>query len=61
MAHNGTVHFKFKSAKVFDSITFDGPFIKLFDLKVKIVEKMNLAGGLDFDLAVTNAQTKARL
>ena len=58
--HGGIVYFKFKSAKKYDMVTFDAPFIQLFDLKVKIVEMKSLAGGMDFQLAVTNAQTKVR-
>ena len=58
--HGGIVYFKFKSAKKYDMVTFDAPFIRLFDLKVKIVEMKSLAGGMDFQLAVTNAQTKVR-
>ena len=58
--HGGIVYFKFKSAKKYDMVTFDAPHIRLFDLKVKIVEMKSLAGGMDFQLAVTNAQTKVR-
>jgi E3 ubiquitin-protein ligase RBBP6 len=51
------VHFKFKSAKDFDSIALDGNFIALADLKQAIVQEKNLGKGADFDLVVTNAQT----
>ena len=30
---SGSVHFKFKSAKAFDTVTFDGVYIRLIDLK----------------------------
>lgn len=52
------VHFKFKSAKEFDTITFESTFIRVGDLKREIVRKKNLDKGLDFELVLTNAQTQ---
>ncbi|KAH7352683.1 hypothetical protein KP509_19G058400 [Ceratopteris richardii] len=51
------VYFKFKSAKDYDSVSIDGHFISVGNLKDKIVEKKNLGKGTDFDLLISNAQT----
>lgn len=51
------IHFKFKSAKDFDTITFQGPFISLGDLKRAIITKKKLTRSTDMDLEVVNAQT----
>lgn len=51
------VYFKFKSAKEYDSLSIDGHFISVGNLKDKIVEKKNLGRGTDFDLLISNAQT----
>ncbi|XP_022736030.1 E3 ubiquitin ligase PQT3-like isoform X1 [Durio zibethinus] len=51
------VYYKFKSARDFDSISMDGPFISVGTLKEKIFESKHLGRGTDFDLVVTNAQT----
>jgi hypothetical protein len=53
-----SVHFKFKSSRSFDQINIVGNVIKVYDLKVAIVEKKKLTKGLDFDLILTNADTK---
>jgi protein MPE1 len=50
------VFYKFKSAKDFDSCTFDGNGISVFDLKREIIIKKKLGKGLDFDLHLYNAQ-----
>ncbi|KAI5654325.1 hypothetical protein M9H77_31512 [Catharanthus roseus] len=51
------VYYKFKSAKDYDSISIDGHFISVGNLKEKIFESKQLGRGTDFDLVVTNAQT----
>lgn len=51
------VYYKFKSAKDYDSISIDGHFISVANLKEKIFESKHLGRGTDFDLVVTNAQT----
>ncbi|KAJ4831593.1 hypothetical protein Tsubulata_015277 [Turnera subulata] len=51
------VYYKFKSARDYDSISMDGPFISVGTLKEKIFESKHLGRGTDFDLVVTNAQT----
>mmetsp|Transcript_33697 Transcript_33697/g.75324 ORF Transcript_33697/g.75324 Transcript_33697/m.75324 type:complete len:200 (+) Transcript_33697:73-672(+) len=50
-----TISFKFKSAKDFDTVSFQGLGLRLFDLKRLIVEKRQMNKGLDFDLHVTNS------
>ncbi len=52
------VHFKFKSAKAFETITFSGSFIKLIDLKRAVVEAKSLQKGMDFDLSVVDNHSK---
>ncbi|CAL0331158.1 unnamed protein product [Lupinus luteus] len=51
------VYYKFKSARDYDSISMDGPFISVGTLKEKIFENKHLGRGTDFDLVVINAQT----
>jgi E3 ubiquitin-protein ligase RBBP6 len=53
-----SVHYKFKSALDFDTITFDGLHISVTDLKKAIVHQKRLGKTCDFDLQITNAQTK---
>ncbi|KAJ3016752.1 hypothetical protein HKX48_003883 [Thoreauomyces humboldtii] len=51
------VFYKFKSAKDYDTCTFDGTNISVFDLKREILVAKKLGKGTDFDLAVYHAQT----
>ncbi|XP_077219293.1 E3 ubiquitin ligase PQT3-like isoform X1 [Tasmannia lanceolata] len=51
------VYYKFKSAKDYDSVSIDGHFISVANLKEKIFESKHLGRGTDFDLMVSNAQT----
>lgn len=51
------MYYKFKSARDYDSISMDGPFISVGTLKEKIFETKHRGRGTDFDLVVTNAQT----
>lgn len=53
-----SVHYKFKSALDFDTISFDGLHISVDDLKKAIIHQKRLGKTQDFDLQVTNAQTK---
>ena len=53
-----SVHYKFKSALDFDTITFDGLHISVNDLKKAITHQKRLGKTSDFDLQITNAQTK---
>jgi protein MPE1 len=52
-----TIFYKFKSAKDFDTCTFDGTGLSVFDLKREIMVNKKLGKGLDFDLLLFNAQT----
>lgn len=54
------IHYKFKSSKDYDTLTFDGLHISLADLKKAIMQhkKMTKTGSLDFDLQIVNAQTR---
>lgn len=56
-----SVHYKFKSALDFDTISFDGLHISVADLKREITSKKKLGKTQDFDLQITNAQTKEGL
>ncbi|CAN1333667.1 E3 ubiquitin ligase PQT3-like [Linum perenne] len=51
------VYYKFKSARDYDSMSLDGPFISVGTLKEKVIETKHLGRGKDYDLVVTNAQT----
>ncbi|KAI9105839.1 DWNN domain-containing protein [Phlyctochytrium arcticum] len=51
------VFYKFKSAKDYDTCTFDGTNISVFDLKREIMLGKKLGKGTDFDLGIFNAQT----
>uniref|UniRef100_A0A182IJJ9 Uncharacterized protein n=1 Tax=Anopheles atroparvus TaxID=41427 RepID=A0A182IJJ9_ANOAO len=53
-----SVHYKFKSTLDFDTITFDGLHISVADLKKSIIQQKRLGKTVDFDLQITNAQTK---
>lgn len=52
------IHYKFRSALEYDTITFDGLSISLADLKQSIITQKKFGKNTDFDLEVTNAQTK---
>lgn len=52
------IHYKFRSALEYDTITFDGLSISLADLKQSIITQKKFGKNSDFDLEVTNAQTK---
>ncbi|MCD7464425.1 E3 ubiquitin-protein ligase rbbp6 [Datura stramonium] len=52
------VYFKYKSAKDYDSIPILDRFISVGNLKLRIFESKPYGKGKDFDLLITNAQTK---
>eukprot|EP00126_Sphaerothecum_destruens_P010423 Sdes_comp20737_c0_seq1m16587 len=52
-----SVHYKFKSSRDYDTITFDGPSISLVELKEAIILQKKLGKAGDLDLQVINAQT----
>lgn len=51
------IHYKFRSAKDYDSYRFDGAGIPVWELKNEIIEAKKLNKSDDFDLVITNAQT----
>ncbi|CAN8008008.1 unnamed protein product [Ixodes pacificus] len=53
-----SVHYKFKSSLDFDTVTFDGLHISVSDLKKSILQQKKIGKAADFDLQITNAQTK---
>ncbi|KAI8813797.1 DWNN domain-containing protein [Cladochytrium replicatum] len=52
------VYYKFKSAKTYDSVTFDGTGISVFDLKREVIIAKKLGKGTDFDLSIAHAETE---
>lgn len=52
-----SVHFRFKSARQFETLPFEGDFLKVADLKVAIVERKKLNFGEGFDLEISDAST----
>ncbi|XP_076250053.1 uncharacterized protein LOC143189929 isoform X2 [Rhynchophorus ferrugineus] len=53
-----SVHYRFKSALEYDTITFDGLHISVKDLKNSILQQKRIGRSTDFDLLITNAQTQ---
>jgi len=53
-----SIHYKFKTALEYDTVTFDGLHIALKDLKKQILHQKKIGKNTDFDLQVTDAQTK---
>ncbi|XP_063229903.1 E3 ubiquitin-protein ligase RBBP6-like isoform X4 [Bacillus rossius redtenbacheri] len=53
-----SVHYKFKSTLEYDTVTFDGLHISVRELKKAILYQKRIGKNTDFDLQVTNAQTK---
>ncbi|CAN8267137.1 unnamed protein product [Cochlearia groenlandica] len=51
------IYYKFKSARDYDTVAMDGPFISVGILKDKIFETKHLGSGKDLDIVVSNAQT----
>mmetsp|Transcript_35792 Transcript_35792/g.113082 ORF Transcript_35792/g.113082 Transcript_35792/m.113082 type:complete len:168 (-) Transcript_35792:1025-1528(-) len=54
---SGSVHFKFKSALNYDTVSFDGVFISVSELKKSIADKKHLPKGSEAELVVCDAQT----
>ncbi|EDO35476.1 predicted protein [Nematostella vectensis] len=52
------IHYKFRSSLEYDTVTFDGLGISLADLKKAIMAQKKFGKTTDFDLEITNAQTK---
>lgn len=53
-----SVHYKFKSTLDYDTVSFDGLHISVADLKKAIFHQKRIGKNTDFDLQITNAQTK---
>lgn len=53
---SSTIHYKFRSAKEYDSYRFEGSGIPVWQLKAEIIESKKLEKSTDFDLVITNAQ-----
>lgn len=51
------IFYKFKSAKDYDKLIFDGSSVSVFELKREIILSKDFGGGADFDLVVYNAQS----
>jgi len=54
MASGGTIHYKFKSQKSYDTVTFDGVYISVENLKQLIAEKKGLDKEGTAELLLTN-------
>eukprot|EP00741_Cyanophora_paradoxa_P019444 tig00021127_g18771.t1 len=50
------VHYKFKAAKDYDTVSFEGLFISIFNLKQAIAEQKKIKL-LDSDFVISNAQS----
>mgnify|MGYP001142025540 CR=1 FL=1 len=51
------IHYKFKSAKDYDTYRFEGAGVPVWEPKQEIIQAKKLGKGLDFDLIISNAQT----
>lgn len=54
---SSSIHFRFKSARQFETLSFEGDFLKVSDLKLAIVERKKLNFGEGFDLEIKDAST----
>ncbi|TFJ83182.1 hypothetical protein NSK_005517 [Nannochloropsis salina CCMP1776] len=52
------IHYRFKTATETNSLRFDGQSLRVFDIKAAIVAEKRLDKGLDFDLELSNPQSK---
>ena len=52
-----TIFYKFKIAKDYNSIKFDGTGLSVFDIKKEIMTAKKLGKGQDFDLILINPNT----
>ena len=51
------IHFKFKSSLDYDTVSFEGAGLPVWELKKEIASVKKLGQSNDFDLVITNAQT----
>jgi hypothetical protein len=52
-----TIFYKFKIAKDYNSVKFDGTGLSVFDIKKEIMTAKKLGKGMDFDLVLINPNT----
>ncbi|KAL7290181.1 hypothetical protein TKK_0015891 [Trichogramma kaykai] len=53
-----SVHYKFKSTLDYYTVSFDGLYISVADLKKNILQQQKIGKKADFELLITDAQTK---
>lgn len=52
-----SIHYKFRSLKDYDTYTFEGAGVPVWELKQEIIAAKKLNRANDFDLIISNAQT----
>jgi len=52
-----SIHYKFRSLKDYDTYTFEGAGVPVWELKQEIISVKKLNRANDFDLIISNAQT----
>lgn len=52
------IHYKFKSAKDYDTFCFDGAGVPVWELKNEIVAAKKLGKSNDYELIISNAQNQ---
>ena len=52
-----SIHYKFRSLKDYDTYTFEGAGVPVWELKQEIINAKKLNRATDFDLIISNAQT----
>ena len=52
-----SIHYKFRALKDYDTYTFEGAGIPVWELKQEIIAAKKLNRANDFDLIIANAQT----
>ncbi|PWN25262.1 DWNN-domain-containing protein, partial [Jaminaea rosea] len=55
---SSVVHYKFKSQRDASRVVFDGTALSVYDLKREIMVQNKMGKGVDFDIALYNAQTE---
>lgn len=51
---SSVIYFRMHHGRQFEQIHFEGPGLKLIDLKRIVIERKNIGGGLDFDLKIVD-------
>ena len=54
------MHFKFKSSNSYDSVSFDGSFVSIAELKVLIADKKGLSKDATSELLLSDPRTQVR-